>query len=75
MARFSAVVRKRLAIRFQSGMPPRFAAPGTSMREPRTMSARPSRIGRIISGMMAGSYCPSGWSITTIDAPSRRASM
>ncbi len=69
------MVRKRLAMRFHSGMPPRFAAPGTIMREPSTMSARPSWIGRTISGMMAGSYCPSGWSITTTPAPSRSASM
>ena len=75
IARFSSVVSTRLATRFHSGMPPRFAPPGTSMREPRTMSARPSRIGRIISGMIAGSYWPSGCSITTIVAPSRSASM
>ena len=75
MARFSAVVRKRLATRFQSGIPPRAAPPGSIMREPRTMSARPSWMGRIISGMIAGSYCPSGWSITMMSAPSRSASM
>src|SRR6266851_7152455 len=45
------------------------------MREPSTMSARPSWMGLIISGMIAGSYCPSGWSMTTMSAPSRSASM
>ena len=63
-------------MRFQSGIPPALAPPGTIMREPRTMSARPSAMGRIISGMIFGSYCPSGWSMTTMEvAASRSASM
>ena len=69
------MVRKRFATCFHSGMPPRAAPPGIIMREPSTMSARPSWMGRIISGMIAGSYWPSGWSMTTMSAPSRSASM
>src|SRR5438094_414826 len=69
---FSAAVRKRLPIRFHHGMPA-LAGSSPNQREPSTMSASPLSMTPQSFGMMAGSYCPSGWSMTTTSAPMAKA--